>query len=292
LVYGKTLGTGDPNNGINEPVDLAGDRLLDGNLVPEGWLVTPHDGVGITAADVIRIVSQGITQANETRAAIRIPADSTARMVLAVTDETGAVLGLYRMPDATIFSIDVAVAKARNVSYYSNANQLQPIDDVPGIPPGTAITNRTVRYLALPHFPEGIDSAPSGPFSILNDPGTDPLTGLQVGPRLPPSAYQSVLGHDAFFPDTNFHDPFNLANQNGVVFFPGSSPLYKDISGPGQPVLVGGLGVSGDGVDQDDVVTVAASQGFQPPPGVLRADQVTVRGVRLPFQKFDRNPEG
>src|SRR5262249_41654531 len=161
---------------------------------------------------------------------------------------------------------DVAVAKSRNTAYYADPTQLQPIDQVPGVPPGTAVSNRTIRYLALPRFPEGIDGAPPGPFSILNDPGTDPPNGLQVGPPLPPSAYTSVQGHDAFFPDTNFHDPNNLANQNGIVFFPGGVPLYKDITGTGQAVLVGGLGVSGDGVDQDDVVTFAASQGYQPPP--------------------------
>ena len=41
------------------------------------------------------------------------------------------------MPDATIFSIDVAVAKARNASYYANPDQLQPIDQVPGLPGGS-----------------------------------------------------------------------------------------------------------------------------------------------------------
>src|SRR5262249_26165441 len=109
---------------------------------------------------------------------------------------------------------------------------------------------------------------------------------------LPPSAYTSVQGHDAFFPDTNFHDPNNLANQNGIVFFPGGVPLYKDITGTGQAVLVGGLGVSGDGVDQDDVVTFAASQGSQPPTNILTAAKTFVRGVRLPYQKFNRNPQG
>ncbi|HBI46872.1 MAG TPA: hypothetical protein DDY78_29070, partial [Planctomycetales bacterium] len=71
----------------------------------------------------------------------------------------GAILGLFRMPDATIFSIDVAVAKARNEAYYNDATQLQPIDQVPGVAPGVAFTNRTYRYLAEPRFPEGIDGA-------------------------------------------------------------------------------------------------------------------------------------
>ena len=76
----------------------------------------------------------------------------------------------------------------------------------------------------------------------------------------------------------------NPANQNGVVFFPGQSPLYKD------GVLVGGLGVSGDGVDQDDVVSFFASQGFQPPTN-LQVDNYTYNGVALPYQNFNRNPQ-
>ena len=55
-----------------------------------------------------QIVATGIDQANRTRAAIRLPLSSTTRMVLAVTDLEGNVVGLYRMPDATVFSLDVA----------------------------------------------------------------------------------------------------------------------------------------------------------------------------------------
>ena len=95
-------------------------------------------------------------------------------MIFAVTDPTGEVLGLFRMPDATIFSIDVAVAKARNVAYYADPAQLQAIDQIPGVPAGVAFTNRTFRFVALPHFPEGLDNFPPGPFSILNDGGRSP----------------------------------------------------------------------------------------------------------------------
>jgi uncharacterized protein GlcG (DUF336 family) len=296
---GQSLGVGDPNSGVNEPLlqhdpttglvtpgvsPAAPNNLLDGVFPPEGFLVTPHDGVGITAAQVTQIIAQGVQQAVQTRAAIRLPLNSQTRMVFAVADETGQVLGLFRMPDSTIFSIDVAVAKARNVAYYANPAELQPQDQTPGVPPGVAFTNRTFRFLALPFFPEGINGAPPGPFSILNDGGVDPTTALNVGPPLPASAFQSVAGFDAFNPQTNFRDPFNLNNQNGIVFFPGSSPLYT--SG----ALIGGFGVSGDGVDQDDVVTTAGQVGFEVPPGILRADQVFVNGVRLPFQKTNRQP--
>jgi uncharacterized protein GlcG (DUF336 family) len=302
LTAGSALKLGDPTNGFNYPVIAAGlapvpassdlatlsaGYLAPGQPVPTGWLVVPHDapdGSGITAADVTQIIDAGIAEANVTRAAIRLPLDSTAKMVFAVTDKSGDVLGLYRMPDATYFSIDVAVAKARNVAYYNNPSELQPVDQVPGLPAGVAMTSRTFRYLALPRFPEGIDGNPPGPFSILNED-----TIRTMGPPKPASSFQTAQGYDAFNPNTNFHDPFNVLNQNGVVFFPGSSGLYKQMPGITPQQLVGGLGVSGDGVDQDDVVTSAAATGFGPP-ALLNADQFFVRGVRLPYSKFNRQP--
>ena len=291
------LGQGDPLSGLDYPVvpgqvptkPLANqvDAAVNtnGTAVPEGWLVTPHAGGGLSADDVERIVAQGITQALQTRAAIRLPLDSHTAMTFAVTDSNGDVLGLYRMSDSTYFSIDVAVAKARNVSYYADPSQLQPIDQLPGVAAGTAFSSRTFRYLADARFPEGIDGAPPGPFSILNDGHVDPVTGANIGAPLPASAYfNTVQGNDAFNPGTNFHQPASL-NQNGIIFFPGGVPLYKN----GQ--LVGGLGVSGDGVDQDDVVTYGASKGYGPPPGVQTADDVIFDGVRLPYQKFNRQPQ-
>jgi uncharacterized protein GlcG (DUF336 family) len=285
LNVGRTLGVG-PVNGIDRQVTTSPTTLyLRGVPVPDGWLVLPHDGDGVTASQVEQIITHGYLQAQQTRAAIRLPFNSTTAMVFAVADRQGNIVGLYRMPDATVFSIDVAVAKARNVAYYDNPTLLQPIDQLPGVAPGTSLTNRSIRYLSLPRFPEGIDGRPPGPFSILNDGGTDPNTGLQVGPRLPASAFQSVQGHDAFNPGTNFHDPFNPQNQNGIVFFPGSSALYQN------GVLLGGFGVSGDGVDQDDVVTSQGAVGFEPDQAI-RIDEVFVRGVRVPYMKFNRNPEG
>jgi hypothetical protein len=121
----------------------------------------------------------------------------------------------------------------------------------------------------------------------LNDPGTNPQNGLEVGAPLPASDFQSVLGFAAFHPAANFRDPVNPANQNGIVFFPGGVPLYNTINGVA--TLVGGLGVSGDGVDQDDVVTAAAAVGYAPPAN-LTADNFFVQNVRLPYQNFDRNP--
>ena len=73
-------------------------------------------------------------------------------------------------------------------------------------------------------------------------------------------------------------------NKSGIVFFPGSVGLYRN------GVLIGGLGVSGDGVEQDDYVSLLGGAGFEPPQA-LWANRVSVRRVRLPFLKLPRNPE-
>ena len=284
--FGHRLGPG-TINGTDHQVNPGGDLYLTGNAVPEGWLVAAKSGVGITAAEVDQIISQGIAAAEKTRAAIRVPVGSRTKMVFAVTDTTGEVLGLYRMPDATVFSIDVAVAKARNTAYYADAAALQPEDQVSGVAPGVAFTNRTFRFLAEPRFPSGVDGSDPGDFSILNNSSINPATAENVGaPAVASAMNDTVLGYDAFNPGTNFHDASTpLERQNGVVFFPGSTPLYK--SG----ALVGGFGVSGDGVDQDDVVTFLGAQGFLPQQNsTVAADQVFVDGVRLPYIKFLRNP--
>jgi uncharacterized protein GlcG (DUF336 family) len=272
-----------------------GDLTLPGRAVPQGWLVLPHDSpLGhLTAADVERIVAQGVAEANEVRAAIRLPIGSRTRMVFAVADTDGNVLGLFRMPDATVFSLDVAVAKARNTAYYADPAiaAIDLVDDnrdgAADLPREVAFTNRTFRFLAAPRLPSGApEGTLSGAFSILRDPGTNPLTAENTGAPQPFTAFTSVLGFDAFNPGSNFRDLSNRANQNGIVFFPGSTPLYSSTT------LVGGFGVSGDGVDQDDVVTSFGAIGYLPPDAVLRADEVFVRNVRLPYFKSLRNPEG
>jgi uncharacterized protein GlcG (DUF336 family) len=229
------------------PLDSAGPA-------PDGDLVAPLAGSALSASDVRQILDRSIATANQTRAVIRLPIGSRARMVIAVTDIDGTVLGLHRMPDATFFSIDVAVAKARNMVYFSSPAGAA---DLPGIPAGTAVTNRTIGFGAQPLFPPGIDGSDHGPFFDL-------------------------YAQDTNNPCTQGSQMANV-NQNGVVFFPGALPLYRN------GVLVGGLGVSGDGVEQDDYVTSGAAVGFEAPPNV-RADRVFIDGVRMPYLKFPRNP--
>jgi uncharacterized protein GlcG (DUF336 family) len=219
-----------------------------GAPAPEGWLTGPFAGSSLSPNDVSGIVQNAIATAQRTRAQIRLPLGTRASMVISVADLDGSVLGVYRMPDSTIFSIDVAVAKSRNVVYFSGPNR-DP-SDLPGVPMGTAVTNRTIGFGAQIFFPSGIWNTQPGPFY--------PLYLRDLADR--------------------------CLNQSGVVFFPGSAPLYRN----GQ--LVGGLGVSGDGVEQDDYVTAGGARGLEAP-AERRADQIIVRGVRLPYWLFPRNPE-
>ena len=96
--------------------------------------------------------------------------------------------------------------------------------------------------------------------------------------------YQSLFVNDLLKPCTQGTQPLN-PNQNGVVFFAGSSPLYRG------GALAGGLGVSGDGIEQDDYVTYFGAGEFLPPQNIW-ADRVTIDGARLPMFKFPRQPEG
>jgi uncharacterized protein GlcG (DUF336 family) len=223
-----------------------------GQCAPEEYLAGPAGNALLAMNEVERIVRQAVSAANRTRAVIRLPPGSKTRMVIAVGDANGDILAVYRMPDATVFSVDVAVAKARNVAWFSGAGAA----DL-GLPANTAVTSRTISFAAQPLFPAGIDGSGPGPFfNLFAENVSQPCKqGTATGP-----------------------------NQNGVVYFPGSIPLYKG------NVLVGGLGVSGDGVEQDDYVSWLGADGFRPPKG-LWADNVFINGVRLPFLKFPRNPE-
>src|SRR6202790_2980559 len=109
---------------------------------PEGDLIAPTAGPlgGLSATDVKQILDNAEATANTTRAAIRLPLGSKARMVIAVADLDGTIIGLRRMQDSTVFSIDVAASKARNMVYFNSA--IRTTADLNGVPMGTAVTSR------------------------------------------------------------------------------------------------------------------------------------------------------
>ena len=160
----------------------------------------PKGSPELSSQEVERIVQQARDQANRTRASIRLPLGSRTRMVIAVGDLNGNLLALFRMPDSTVFSVDVAAAKSRNVVYFSS-DRLDPTD-LPGVPAGTAVTNRTIGFGRQPLFPVGIEFTAPGPFFDL-------------------------FVRDLADPCSQGLDSQNLSNLNGIVFFPGSAPSIR-----------------------------------------------------------------
>jgi uncharacterized protein GlcG (DUF336 family) len=242
----------------------------------------------LSAAEVQTIISRAAQQANITRAAIRQPLGSNARVTIAVVDTAGVVLGVFRQQDAPVFGFDVAVQKARTAAFFSGANAATALRaagfgtyvdraaaDGLRFDGAFAFTDRATGFLHRPFFPDGIDNTTAGPFSTSIGSWSPFNVGLQL--ELVRTNFLAALsgpvGGCSSIP----------ALSNGIQIFPGSVPLYKN------GVLVGAIGISGDGVDQDDLIGAAGANGFSPPVEV-RSDQIFVRGVRLPFLKFPRSP--
>jgi uncharacterized protein GlcG (DUF336 family) len=235
---------------------------------------TIRAGSALTSEEVRRIITQAAMQAAKTRAAIRRPAGVPAQVFISVVNVgDGRVLGIGRTPDATIFSFDVSAQKARTALAFSDPNNFlgQRIRRELGLSAtqGFAVSSRAVGFLAQDFYPPGITRE-------------EQALGGSIGPgpffKMPPGngeefLFQRDLG--------NFgRDPYG----NGITIFPGGVPLYKGSQ------LVGGIGISGDGVDQDDLICFAGALGFEPPPEI-RCDQFKYRDIRLPYVKFPRQPE-
>lgn len=242
----------------------------------------------LTAAEVLTIISHAAQQANITRAAIRQPLGSNARVTIAVVDTAGVVLGVFRQQDAPVFGYDVAVQKARTAAFFSSANAAtalraagfgayvdRAVADGLQFNGSFAFSDRAIGFLHRPFFPDGIDNSAAGPFSTSIGSWSPFNVGLQLD--LVRTNFLAALSG----PVAGCTSIPALAN--GIQIFAGSVPLYKN------GVLVGAIGVSGDGIDQDDLIAAAGANGFSPPVGV-RSDQIFVRGVRLPFLKFPRSP--
>ena len=242
----------------------------------------------LTAADVTRIVAQAAQQAEITRAAIRQPLGSKARVSIAVIDADGRVLGVFRTEDAPVFGFDVSVQKARTAAFFSHRNaalllrgagfgayvERAAADGVP-LDGSFAYTTRAVGFLHRPFYPDGLNPNPAGPFSTEAPEWSIFNVGLQLD-LIRANLLASLGGASV-----NCSTVPNLAN--GAQVFAGSVPLYKN----GE--LVGGIGISGDGIDQDDIIAAAGAAGFAPP-AQIRSDQLIIRGTRLPFLKFPRSP--
>lgn len=256
---------------------------------------TRTGGPQLTAEDVNRILTQGAQQAYRTRAAIRRPLGSPAEVNLTVVDTDGTILGIFSTIDAPIFGFDVAAQKARTSAFFSNAVAGQFLRAADGgkfakfadaaaadglsLAGQTAFSARGFGFLNRPYFPDGIDEAPNGPFSKPIAAWSPFNVGIQIA-LVRQRLLESALGQPTGARCTGLPGDHL---RNGAQIFAGGVPLYKN------GILVGAVGVSGDGIDQDDIICSTGSVGFEAASSI-RTDQVFVRGVRLPYVKFPRHP--
>jgi uncharacterized protein GlcG (DUF336 family) len=236
-------------------------------IIPDPRFATPINGQArLTAAEVTNIIDFAADRVRITRAAIRLPIGTQMRVFITVVNNPNVpgapptVLGTFRTGEATLFSWDVCVQKARTVIYYST-------NDFLGFGFNAAMSVRTVGFLAQCNYPPGIDGNPQGPFNGEQER----FSGL-LGNHCNPAGIT-----------LDSTPALNKALPNGITIFPGAFGLYRN------GVLIGAIGISGDGVDQDDIVAASGTHDFLAPLSIT-ADQFFFRGARLPYAKFPRDP--
>jgi uncharacterized protein GlcG (DUF336 family) len=172
---------------------------------------------------------------------------------------------------------------------------------MPGALTGTvAFTDRAGGNMSRPFFPDGVDGNPNGPFSHPLAQWSPFQEGLQLdlvynAVALNLVGYLSAQGFSISADNVPAAAQYCTASPhlpNGIQVFPGSVPIYRGST------LVGGLGVSGDGVDQDDMVSflglynagvqLGGAIGNAPP--AMRADQLAPQGVHLRYVQCPQSP--
>ncbi len=242
----------------------------------------PRAGAGLTAGDVTRILAQALQQAFVTRAGIRLPIASPTEVNVTVVDADGAILGIASTQDAPEFGFDVSAQKARTAAFFSRADagarlraagQARFADAAAAaaaasgimLDGGIAFSSRAIGFLSTPVIPGAPFAQPSNVYSPYNN-------GLQL-----------ALVRSAFLDGASGAAPSACTAlpglRDGMQIHAGGVPLYRD----------GAIGVSGDGIDQDDAISQAGGMGFEPPPAIT-SDHVVVHGVRLPYVKLPSRP--
>lgn len=273
---------------------------------------TPEVSSPLTAAEVTALLQEAFKVMSHARAQIRQPLNSLAQVTISVVDTRGSILGIVRSPDAPVFGIDVSLQKARTASFFSGpfaASDLSGdpsadvrsfvqktrdfLNDPNALTGRTAFSVRAIGNISRPFFPDGQAGQPNGPLSRPISQWSVFSTGLQSALIL-----GNVLQHVGYvannLPDAS-DTPARCAHipdvapgqnrlQNGIQIFPGGFPIYRG------GVLIGGIGVSGDGVDQDDMISFlglsnAASRvgSIGQAAAAIRADQLVIGSTRLRY---------
>jgi uncharacterized protein GlcG (DUF336 family) len=275
----------------------------------------------LTQAEATAILEEAFKVMSRARAQIRQPLDSRAQVTISLVDTRGRILGIVRSPDAPIFGIDVSLQKARTAQFFSNAraatelraaNGEMPLfvdrlrvflNDPEALTGRFAFADRSGGNLSRPYFPDGQVGTPNGPFSRPIDQFNPFSTGLQSA-----LVVSNLARHVGFVAGSVATDTPRRCTtlpviggqgtrlDNGIQIFPGSVPIYRGNA------LVGGIGVSGDGIDQDDMISFLGlhnggvrAGGIGNAPKEIRADKIEVqvgsrmvrlRYVNCPFAPF------
>jgi uncharacterized protein GlcG (DUF336 family) len=230
--------------------------------------IRPGTDAMLTAAEVQALLEEAFRIMTAARAQIRQPLDSRAEVTISVVDTNGAVLGIVRSPDAPIFGIDVSLQKARTALFFSHAAASAQLDANPDPDVRSFMTasraffgadlfagqlawsDRAIGNISRPYFPDGELGRPPGPHSRPIAEFNPFSTGLQSAliEQDVRDHVGFILGAPADVPQSCGRGPPPNRTANGIQIFPGSVPIYRGAQ------LVGGIGVSGDGIDQDDMI--------------------------------------
>ena len=278
-------------------------------------------GQPLSADETRAVLEEAYRVMSRARGQIRRPLDSRAQVTISMVDTYGTVLGIVRAPDAPVFGTDVSLQKARTVAFFSNpvaAQQLLDDPDAevplflqraqvffndPAVFTGkTAFGARSIGNISRPHFPDGEAARDEGPLSRPIEDFNPFATGLQIA-----LVKSNLLQHALFVQGAPFSDtpqqctlvpPAPTGQRrlaNGIQIFSGAVPIYRGAT------LVGAIGVSGDGIDQDDMISFLGAHNGGARAGAIgnapidiRADKIVIpvgAGVRLryvncPFAPF------
>lgn len=198
--------------------------------------------VGLSKADAAKIFSACKTTAAATPSAIRGTGKFT-KMWCAVLDREGLTLlikatdteespGPHLLTDAWRAGIEIAEAKAYTALSVSSND--------------FALTSKMVGLFARQDGPGS-----TLPADIGTNAGVASLFG--VGNTNP---FRPGIGNPSLHPDDK-----TGSKHHGIVTFAGGQPVYSCST----KKLLGGVGVSGDAVDQDDIVAMGAVTTASPP---------------------------
>jgi uncharacterized protein GlcG (DUF336 family) len=261
----------------------------------------------LSATEVQSILTHAYSIALDARAQIRNSPGAHAAVTISVVDVNGTILGVASTPDAPQFGVDVSLQKARSAAFLSNPAAAVALQADPAsirydnaansdfrrneFSKGNAWSARAIGNIARDTLPDGINGSPNGPLSLPANLTTPFSDGLQLD-----LVTSNLVQHVEFVTGAQPADTPAVCTSlppppgsptgmpvlaNGLQVFPGGFPIYRG------RVLIGGIGVSGDGVDQDDLISFlglynagqALHTGVGHAPQGMRASTVAAHGI-------------